>query len=508
MPSSSSRSYELPGLDTKEESSRNPPAITTMIMNNKTTKNRILAAAGADVVNKNKKQHKKHLLRLVEKLMDVKSKIPEELLQNILVDLLIPAPLHNRTPLTAATGRGVNLAEVIRNVSKTISSLRRSAVMEKDDASKVVEISEKAAFRIIETMTQKAGKFLQSHLDDRKHTEANVKAIVQVFPCALSSKDSEGFSSITYASRRKESISFVPLLAEESRRPNISSCSAGSNIVDRRGGLVSEDAEESRGQLCALKNIVRMQKRNSFSQRSSSDDNDETDQRCLQLLERLRASGLFVKEDIRKHKLLYWSCKPEAKARFNYIVEWDPDALIETEIRGQPMIHFLIIFQKKYRPLSAYLSNFSMMIEAGLKYHPEKLGLFFVKSRCGESVYNAACRSFCTNGKKQVWKIAHRCLEAGEADTIERMIGKVDPTTSLYPFLKAAAGGRESSSLDILYYVLRRDPVIFESIIDDEVAGRSAANRKRGLKSAETNNRLDVEKNNIGTTKKRKRQFE
>ena len=68
----------------------------------------------------------------------------------------------------------------------------------------------------------------------------------------------------------------------------------------------------------------------------------------------------------------------------------------------------------------------------------------------GESVIEIAYKCF---GKDETWDAIKECLDgAGTKKVLLR-----NPNTNMYPFMLAAEGS--STHLDVVYYLLRKDPV-------------------------------------------------
>ena len=71
-------------------------------------------------------------------------------------------------------------------------------------------------------------------------------------------------------------------------------------------------------------------------------DDAAEDTKRLNVLKELRRSGLILKKDIREYHLLEYSRFELTKERFEYLVNWDPDALIKTRVRNKPLIHYFV----------------------------------------------------------------------------------------------------------------------------------------------------------------------
>jgi hypothetical protein len=101
-----------------------------------------------------------------------------------------------------------------------------------------------------------------------------------------------------------------------------------------------------------------------------TDTRHSFDSFCLIVMKRLREMDLLKKEDIKEYKLLEYSMHDWADQRFEYLVDWDPEALKDIcicELSWHIDLHFEVAFN------------------AGIKYFPQHIG-------------NLACRyiSSCT----------------------------------------------------------------------------------------------------------------
>jgi len=59
----------------------------------------------------------------------------------------------------------------------------------------------------------------------------------------------------------------------------------------------------------------------------------------LEVRKELRKDNILLQSDIKEHDLLYWSCFPALKMRFEYLAEWDPDNLMTGTYVGLPLSH-------------------------------------------------------------------------------------------------------------------------------------------------------------------------
>merc|ERR1711935_930923 len=102
---------------------------------------------------------------------------------------------------------------------------------------------------------------------------------------------------------------------------------------------------------------------------------------------RLREAKLFKKEDIRRYRLVLKlrNQKVFAFRRFEFLVEWDPSSLLQSDrYEGTLPLHWV-----SFEP-------FRSIFDAGIRYFPNKKGihLLFRKDNCGNTPFQDACTSF------------------------------------------------------------------------------------------------------------------
>jgi len=113
---------------------------------------------------------------------------------------------------------------------------------------------------------------------------------------------------------------------------------------------------------------------------------------CLIVMKRLRQSNLFTKEDIKHFSLSSLRPTPRHKARFEYLVDWDPSSLKFLSDKGQLCLHVAV-------RLKSVAESFAMVLQAGLKHYPEELGLLFEKNRKGKTACELAFEKY---GKDEI----------------------------------------------------------------------------------------------------------
>jgi hypothetical protein len=119
-------------------------------------------------------------------------------------------------------------------------------------------------------------------------------------------------------------------------------------------------------------------------------DGSETDRLYLDVMKKLRESKLLLREDIQDYDLLYHARNPDPSMRFEFLADWCPEELKTHQGEGLPVIHAII---DEYE-----IECFSIFLKTALRYHPNDLGLLFLRDREGPT----ACeRAFKTYGKDE-----------------------------------------------------------------------------------------------------------
>jgi hypothetical protein len=159
--------------------------------------------------------------------------------------------------------------------------------------------------------------------------------------------------------------------------------------------------------------------------------------------------GFIEKEDIKEYNLLWDSCKESSSKRFNYFADWDPSVL---KLRWHDIS--LLHSRAFVSPQSASwgISTFQLALSATLRHYPHELGLLLLKSAEGRTPFQMAREQF---GEQGFWKMIKKYLDEfnGGSKILER-----NPERNMYPFLLAAVGD-DTSELDLVYYLVRRNPL-------------------------------------------------
>ncbi|OEU06240.1 hypothetical protein FRACYDRAFT_255614 [Fragilariopsis cylindrus CCMP1102] len=179
-----------------------------------------------------------------------------------------------------------------------------------------------------------------SGLDSDWDTEAEVEAIVRVFPEVLTRRQYDGSGNYPiqllalahYEDGDRQcnvkAVLFIPILARVA-------IEFGLFEEDERGGLLCQDIDGNNG-LHLL-----MASDNTELELPNQEHHDSVDTKYLQVLIQLRRLGVLKKEDLQRNGLLHILCRRPylAEKRFRFMVEWDPSALTQTNVHGYTPIH-------------------------------------------------------------------------------------------------------------------------------------------------------------------------
>ncbi|GFH44108.1 hypothetical protein CTEN210_00582 [Chaetoceros tenuissimus] len=368
----------------------------------------------------------------------------------------------------------------------------------------------KAIEKCNEKIENAFGKSLH-RLEKHKPAVEAVEKVVNKFPSTLlyENEAKDGQIPIHHEASHG-SFEYIQVLVMEGIKYKV-------GAEDERGGLLIEDPNDHDEW-----NTLQM-----LSYYSYPDDDDDEDAKRLDVLKELRKIGLLVKQDIREHELLFTSCSKQSKKRFEYLVSWDPDALIDTRVDRKPFAHAI-----------ATSEQLPVFLESSFKYYPNKGGLLFLKDDAGNTAFDTMCDEI---GAKETMKILydlltpksdypilhhvlvnapqheelfmeyfpwayhlkdqnnrtlHQAVLAAGPDVMnlnkhlfaslsDNRIRKKDPLTTLYPFAAMAAG--EHADLKKSFYLLRRHPSVLDrharASTDRQSNSRRRKKRKRGDKN-------------------------
>ena len=212
-----------------------------------------------------------------------------------------------------------------------------------------------------------------------------MEKVVKKFPSTLSYEDDYERIPIQKAAYYNDENNnnefavpeYVPALAKEGVRHQIGG-------EDSRGGLLNQDPIDSDGWNTLQLLCYETSQSNEVSRLAS--------------VKELRKLGLLQKKDIQEYNLLYTSAFCGKQSLFDYLVDWDPDALINSRYENMPLIH---------AAHSSYFEGLSKLLDAGFKYHPEKGGLLFIEDDDGNTALDFL---FSQKGEDDILKILHNIL--------------------------------------------------------------------------------------------------
>jgi hypothetical protein len=219
-------------------------------------------------------------------------------------------------------------------------------------------------------------------LNDTKPSIDTVKELVQGIPEAMSVMNDEDRLAIQSMLEQGAGIKYIPILAKEGNKHNV----GGTGM---RGGLLVSDPVNDDGNL--LECLASMH---------DDEDSITIDTDCIDAMKKLKKADLFLKEDIEEYGLLYDSCNPRSKMRFEYLAQWDPDSLIIDDYGHFPFSHFMI---NEFDDLN----RFTMCLQTTIKHHPQDLGVLFRKDRRGDTAYERALEK---HGKEATFKVIQECI--------------------------------------------------------------------------------------------------
>jgi hypothetical protein len=173
----------------------------------------------------------------------------------------------------------------------------------------------------------------------------------------------------------------------------------------------------------------------------------------MDVMRRLRDQGLLRKEDIQTYELLFYSLASGQVNRFHYLADWDPAALM---LWKNPNGNRSLLTNWTCPDDPMYcVKYFKLVLAVTLKYFPHELGgLLFQREDDGDSACEKAWKKY---GPIESWKILQDCLD--QAAPTEMLLQK-DAERQMYPFMIAAEGPAPVSHLNVIYYLLRKEPLV------------------------------------------------
>ena len=325
------------------------------------------------------------------------------------------------------------------------------------------------------------GEYL-CNLHEHQPDEDTLQKIIDNVPSSLSYENEDCNIPISSSLQFEESVHYVPLLAKEGVKHNVGGDDARGGLLLGGGHNVLED----------------------LAFHGSHIDDDPL---YLDVMKKLRECKLLLREDIQDHDLLYNACSPDTPMRFEFLAGWCPEGLKTHQCNGLPLIHAII--------KNDSIEFLSIFLKTALRYHPNDLGLLFLKDSKGQT----ACeRAFKTYGKDKTMaaigklipfddpklpilhdvakhapqymndfgsrypsatyfrdcegRTLHQAALARGNKTFmddamfflemsDEQVRDIDPGSDLYPFMVAASG--ETCDLSAVYSLLRRNPALAHS---------------------------------------------
>ncbi|GFH56756.1 predicted protein [Chaetoceros tenuissimus] len=191
----------------------------------------------------------------------------------------------------------------------------------------------------------------------------------------------------------------------------------------------------------------------------------------LNMLERLKQMQIINKNDILDSSLIASAARWRRFQILRWFLEWYPDGL-KTRLEGEHLMH-LFASNKFYGyhldPWSDLVDNtdfqyrefpFEIILDIAFQYFPKELGLLFLEnsSKTSTTLSIAYENYVYEHGRKEtVWEIIKSAMEKIDPITILTINKRI----GMFPFMLAAKG--EFADLNMVYYLMRKDPAIWIS---------------------------------------------
>ena len=239
----------------------------------------------------------------------------------------------------------MSLSELLKDVQLDLSTITNLTEKDLKDEKFLGDL--KTVLKIAKIgLTDATGGALHRLVHISKPSIETVKELVHGIPDALSFKNEEDQLPIQSAGWNHHAFKYIPILAKEGIKHEV----GGRGM---RGGLLLVDPVDE-DDLNTLQSLANM---------GISSDPIPADTASLEVMKELRKEKLLLKNDIKDHNLLFKSCHPQSKMRFEYLAEWDPVNLTTGTFRDLPLGHAFI----KH---SLDLTRFNMFLTTSLKQHP------------------------------------------------------------------------------------------------------------------------------------------
>ena len=174
--------------------------------------------------------------------------------------------------------------------------------------------------------------------------------------------------------------------------------------------------------------------------------------------------GYLKKEDVQKYELLSWLCCRSyfSEKRFQFLLDWDPDALRRFDECGVLSLHWAA---------SQAIKGFKIVFDAGLRYYPEKRGILLLFTLAagiwrGKTPFQLACEK---HGREAVAEIVDDVLK-------DRSSQHRPDHTYIEAFLSAAVDDR--IDLNGLYFIFRKSPHVLQQLLQQPTTIGAATRRR------------------------------
>jgi len=331
-------------------------------------------------------------------------------------------------------------------------------------------------------------------LDPELDTEEQVETMIEFFPNVLSARSGDDveyypiFWSMTrpYGGCNVKFLPFVPLCVELGIR------FGRFEEEEERGGLLAEQYLDASG--CNALQYIAKCTIGSIYDSGIEHQHQLVDERCIFVLNRLKEMNLFRKEDIREQGLIGHFCTTPARdgyyfpeQRFRFLSDFDPTTL------GTPCLTWTnpdpdstrtrsLMLPIHFAAIMGEFRRFQVILEAGMRHYPEKLGFVFHVNECGETPYDMGCKRF---GNDIVTTLILDRLLSSECCSC-----CPDNNISSAESLLLSLSTDDAVHLDGLYFFLRREPAAFLQLLQtgDTINSSSSSSSSSSKNASNTDN--------------------
>ena len=292
-----------------------------------------------------------------------------------------------------------------------------------------------APIAFLRRIESKLVTFLRKNFCDRD-TEEQIEVAIRFFPNVLSTRQSGRCPIVWQLLSCTGEFNFkgallIPVLAKLG-------IELGQFEAGKRGGLIYEEG---------FRNALHIFAYNAGRKKEDDEHRQLVDESFLDIMKNLRGKGIFKKEDIRDHGLMWKLCRYVVftEKRFRYLADWDPGSLMMRNDRVSRSRGWLPIHYATTGPISKGIHVLQTVFEVGMFHYPMEMGGLFHKNSSGETSFQLACDKY---GKKEVKKTIDGVLNIQQNTDID--IAKA----LIYAATETVVG------LDGIYFLLRREPSV------------------------------------------------